>query len=260
MSVNDNPIGIFDSGVGGLSILQSINALLPREDLIYVADSQYTPYGNKTDGEIESRVLAIAAFLASKNVKCLVVACNTATAAAIHQLRENYSIPIIGLEPALKPAANHSKSKRVGVLATQATLESEKYQQLKRQFASSLKLVEKASPLFVELVENSNELSEKEYTMIEKELTPFREAKIDALVLGCTHYPFLTQAISSIMGEYVTLYESGPAVAKEVKRRLATQLNDKTSQGSIHFFSSAPEYASPQFSQLLNKNIQVSPF
>lgn len=260
MSANDSPIGIFDSGVGGLSILQSISALLPQEDLIYVADSQYTPYGNKTDAEIESRVLTIASFLESKSVKCLVVACNTATAAAIKQLREKYSIPIIGLEPALKPAANNSKTKRVGVLATQATLESEKYEQLKQQFVDSLQLTEKASPLFVELVENSKELSENEYQMIEKELAPFRQANIDALVLGCTHYPFLTQAITNIMGDDVTLYESGPAVAKEVKRRLSAQLSNKARQGSALFYSSAPENAAPQFSQLLNQNVQVKPF
>jgi glutamate racemase len=260
MRPNNNPIGIFDSGVGGLSILQAINSLMPQEDLIYVADSQFTPYGDKSEREIEDRVLAIASFLTEKNVKCIVVACNTATAAAVNQLRRLYSVPIIGLEPALKPAAENSLSGKVGVLATQATLDSQKYENLKQQFGGKLQLIEKASSLFVELVEHSPTIAEKEFNLIRNELEPFRQASVDALVLGCTHYPFLTEAISNIMGNNVVLYESSMPVAKEVKRRLNNQLSTSQSLGSIDFFSSEPEDAEPKLSRLLDRKVIVSLF
>lgn len=252
--ISNHPIGIFDSGVGGLGILQAVSKLLPAENLIYLADSAFTPYGSKSEQQITQRVMDISDFLISKQVKAIVVACNTATAAAVSTLREKYSIPVIGLEPALKPASESSKSGKIGVLATQATLNSKKYADLKSKLALQLQVVEKASPLFVELVEVSPRITEQEFALIEKELKPFKQAKIDSLVLGCTHYPFLTEAISKIMGPRVRLYESSLPVAKELQRRLENNLNETIANGEITYYSSDPEAAQSKFDRILNQN------
>lgn len=233
---------------------------MPNENLIYVADSEFTPYGNKSEQQIESRVLMIAELLSDQNAKAIVVACNTATAAAIKALREKYSIPVIGLEPALKPASENTNCARVGVLATQSTLDSQKYQQLKDKFGKQLELVEKASPLFVELVENAPKITSVELALIEKELTPFKRAKIDSLVLGCTHYPFLTEAIATIMGPDVTLFESGFPVAKEVLRRLKHQQNDGNTIASIQYYSSNPQKSQLIFDYLIGQKTKLIPF
>jgi len=233
--------------------------LLPEENLIYVADSQYAPYGERTNQFIEERVLKIADFFIQKSVKLILIACNTATAAAVKSLRDKYDIPIVGLEPALKPAVEFSHNHQVGVLATQATLSSEKYHQLKSRFAADNHIVEKASRLFVELVESAAEIGESEFQLIEKELEPFMENSVDSLVLGCTHYPFLTSTIKQILGEHVTLFESAMPVAKEVKRRLDGQLNQQDSTGTVSFYSSAPQKAQTTFERLLGykTNIQM---
>jgi len=260
MSISKNPIGIFDSGVGGLSILKAIRKLMSAENLIYVADSQFTPYGNKSAQQIEDRVLKIAKLLIKQKVKAIVVACNTATAASVKTLRDRYTTPIIGLEPALKPASENTQNGRVGVIATQTTLDSQKYQDLKKNFAKHIELTEKASPLFVELVENAHEITEIELSLIERELSAFKKAKIDSLVLGCTHYPFLTDTISNIMGAEVTLYESGLPVALEVQRRLQNSLNTSNKKGLIRYFSSNPAKSQAKCDLLLGKKIQIEPF
>ncbi len=260
LNINNRPIGIFDSGVGGLSILKAIHELMPNENLIYVADSEFTPYGNKSEQLIELRVLAIAEHLVKQNAKAIVVACNTATAAAVQTLRDTYSIPVIGLEPALKPASEYTASARVGVLATQSTLDSQKYQDLKDRFGQQLELVEKASPLFVELVESAPVITRLELNLIEKELQPFINTKVDSLVLGCTHYPFLTQAITRIMGDDVALFESGLPVAKEVQRRLQGSLNLSTRTGSIDYFSSDPKKAQSAFDLILDDKVKIHQF
>jgi len=257
---NNQPIGIFDSGVGGLTVLKAIHKLMPNEDLIYVADSEFVPYGNKSEQKIEERVMAIAEHLITKQVKAIVVACNTATAAAANTLREKYSIPIIGLEPALKPASESTECHRVGLLATQSTLDSQKYQELKSKYGKQIQLVEKASPLFVELVETAPEITETEMLLIEKELIPFKEAKIDSLVLGCTHYPFLTNLISTIMGTGVTLFESGLPVAIEVKRRLQDNLHPQKNIGQIEYYSSDVQKSQAVFNRLLEKTVVIKAF
>lgn len=233
---------------------------MPNENLIYVADSEFTPYGDKSAQLIETRVLAIAEHLFNQKVKAIVVACNTATAAAVQTLRKRYSIPVIGLEPALKPASEYTASARVGVLATQATLDSQKYQELKEKFGQQLELIERASPLFVELVESAPDITDVEMTLIEKELQPFIKAKIDSLVLGCTHYPFLTKAISSIMGPKVTLFESGLPVAKEVQRRLENKLTDSNKKGRIEYYSSNPNKSQRIFDCLLQNKTRITKF
>lgn len=257
IKINNLPIGIFDSGVGGLSILNAVCQLMPNENLIYVADSAYTPYGEKTDKQIEDRVLAISDFLERQNVKAMVVACNTATAAAVSLLREKYSCPIVGLEPALKPAAEASRNQKIGVLATQATLRSHKYLALKNKFSSSLNIFEKASPLFVNLVEESEKISEREFLLIQAELKYFQDAGVDSLVLGCTHYPFLTDAISKIMGEQVKLYESSMAVAIELRRRLENNSTSQTQRPTCHFFSTHPESATAKFNRLMKRPVTL---
>lgn len=239
--------------------MQAIRQLMPQENLIYVADSLYTPYGERSSEFIAGRVESIAEFLLSKNVKAMVVACNTATAAAVHMLRENYEIPIIGLEPALKPAVEFSEKERVGVLATQATLDSEKYQTLRSRFMADTEIIEKASSFFVELVERAENISHDEFKLIKKELAPFKKARVDSLVLGCTHYPFLTDAIESIMGEGVRLFESGIPVAKEVKRRVPEN-TDSSQSGKIIYYSSSPEKARQTFNQILKTEVELLPF
>jgi len=260
MSSNQNPIGIFDSGVGGLSVLNAIHQLMLSENLIYFADSQYTPYGDKSEKQIEDRVLAIAKQLIKQEVKAIVVACNTATAAAVESIRKLYPVPIIGLEPALKPASENTQNRRVGVIATKATLDSQKYQDLKDNVAKNIELTEKASPVFVNLVENAHEINDKELALIETELAGFKQANVDSLVLGCTHYPFLTEAISAIMGTHVTLYESGLPVAQELQRRLSGNLNSSTQKGKIKYFSSAPQKPQDAFELILKRKVEINLF
>jgi len=257
IETSKRPIGIFDSGVGGLSVLKAVNRLLPFEDLIYVADSRFTPYGSKTVQQIEERVFAISEYLITQGVKAVVVACNTATAAAVVALREKYAIPIIGLEPAIKPAIEQSKSKRIGVLATKATLESRKYIRLKTHYAADIYIKEKASPLLVELVETAPKLTLEQETQIGNELQTLKDANIDSLVLGCTHYPFLTKVISKFMGKKVSLFESGKPVAKELKRCLAGNLNGENTLGDIKYYSNAPEKALPIFEGLLDEPVEL---
>ncbi|WP_281281995.1 glutamate racemase [Aliikangiella coralliicola] len=251
---------MFDSGVGGLSVLKAIRELLPNENLIYIADSKHTPYGSRSNQFVEERVHTIAQFLVERPVKALVVACNTATAAGVHSLREKYDIPIIGLEPALKPAVEFSSSEKVGVLATQSTLDSQKYQALRSRFIEHADIIEKASPLFVELVESAPEIGTEQVAMIEAELQPFKKAKVEALVLGCTHFPFLTTVISQIMGPEVTLFESAMPVAREVKRRIENNLNSQPDSGWINYLSSAPDKAQETFNLLLKQKVDIDLF
>ena len=228
---------------------------MPNENLIYLADSEHAPYGNKSEQFIEERVLAIADFLFSKNVKAIVVACNTATAAAINHLRNNYSIPIIGLEPALKTAIKQTKNNKVGVIATESTLSSQKYQSLKNKLASDVFLIEKASPLFVELVEKAEIITHSDLLLIEKELQPFKQANIDSLVLGCTHYPFLTDSIIEVLGDEVTIFDSGLPVAKELQRRLMKNFNPQNKKGTTEYYSSNPLISQETFDKLLNQTV-----
>ncbi|MDQ7050772.1 MAG: glutamate racemase [Enterobacterales bacterium] len=187
------PIGLFDSGIGGLSLLKALRLELPKENYIYLADTRHAPYGPQSEEFIAQRVLAMANFLVQKKVKAMLVACNTATAAAVKQLREIYPIPIIGLEPALKPAIEACKNKRLGVLATEATLQSEKYKNLKQKVAKDLYLVEKGSKELVELIETGDYQNEQARQLIESELALFKLEEIDTLVLGCSHFPFFYQ-------------------------------------------------------------------
>lgn len=217
---HQSPIGVFDSGVGGISVLKHIHALLPHEDLLYVADSKYAPYGSKTPAEITARCFEIADFLIAKNAKALVVACNTATAAAIDAMRAKYDLPIIGMEPAVKPAAAATKSGVVGVLATVGTLKSAQFAALLESYGRNVDIVTQACVGLVECIERGELTHQSTLELVQQYCKPLLDVGADTIVLGCTHYPFVRPLIEQVVGSDVTLIDTGAAVAKHLKKRL----------------------------------------
>ncbi|MCK5809965.1 MAG: glutamate racemase [Cocleimonas sp.] len=239
--ININPIGVFDSGVGGLSVLHEIHKLLPHEELIYIADSQHAPYGDRSIQHVQSRSQKIADFLLTKNIKALVVACNTATAEAVDLLREQLSIPVIGLEPAIKPGVKISKTGVIGVLATQRTIQSERLYSLTIKHAPHTKVIAQACPGLVEKVE-ANHLDRYDTRLLIKKYTaPLLEQNADAIILGCTHYPFLSKTIRMIVGKEIQLIETGKPVARQLQRILRQQhlFNSRNHRGMIQFYNSS---------------------
>ena len=229
-TLRDAPIGVFDSGVGGLSVLRHIRAQLPHEDLIYFADSGHAPYGDKTEQQVIDRSLAVASFLLQQGVKALVVACNTATIAAIKALRARYpELPIVGVEPGLKPAAALSRNGRIGVLATERTLRGEKLLALREQVSTATGATFLLQPCvgLVERIEQcamGSEPGDATSAMLERYIAPLLAQGADTLVLGCTHYPFVQDAIIRTVRahtqETVTLVDTGDAVARQLARLL----------------------------------------
>ena len=209
-------IGIFDSGVGGLSVFKEIVKELPTQKYIYVSDNGYCPYGPRPREEVISRAVSITDFLISKGAQIIVIACNTATAAAIEYLRSHYSIPFIGMEPAIKPAAIHSKSGVVGVLATKGTFKGELYLKTSNKYASNIEVLEQVGEGLVEIVENDMIKSNQAHSLLEKYLNPMLAKGADHIVLGCTHYPFLTNVIKDIVGDKMEIVNPAPAIAKRV--------------------------------------------
>lgn len=218
--MNPSPIGIFDSGVGGLSVAREIRRRLPGEDLLYFADHAFCPYGGRPLEQIRARSVAVVGELIDRGAKLVVVACNTASGAALETLREQYSVPIVGLEPAVKPAAASSRIGRIGVLATAATLQTERFHRLVQTYGQNVEVFQRASPELVDLVEAGEISGESVERFLEQALAPLRDAGIDTLVLGCTHYPFLREAIQDVMGPEVQVLDSGEAVARQVERVL----------------------------------------
>ena len=218
--LSNRPIGVMDSGVGGISVLKHIQALLPHEDLIYFADSKYAPYGNKTPAEITVRCFEIADFLIAKDVKALVVACNTATAASIDAMRGKYSLPIIGMEPAVKPAAEASKNGVIGVLATVGTLKSAQFAALLESYGRNVKVVTQACVGLVECIERGELNTPETKALIRQYCLPLLAEGADTIVLGCTHYPFVKDVIREIVGKEISLIDTSAAVAKQLKRQL----------------------------------------
>lgn len=209
-------IGIFDSGSGGLSVLREILRVLPRERYIYYADNANCPYGEKTPEFIRGRGRAITEYLLSRGAEIIVVACNTATAAAISTLRNEYPVRFIGMEPAVKPAALSSKTGVIGVLATAGTLRGSKYLTTKGIYEEDVKIVEHVGQGFVELVENGTLDGPVAEETVRKSLEPLLEAGADRIVLGCTHYPFLRKVIQRVAGPDVTIIDPAPAVARHL--------------------------------------------
>jgi len=230
--MNEYPIGIFDSGVGGTSIWKEINALLPNEDTIYLADSKNAPYGEKSKDEIIQLSIRNTELLLNKGCKIVVVACNTATTNAINYLRGNYNIPFIGIEPAIKPAALQSQSKTVGVLATKGTLSSSLFHSTSGNHASGIKIIEQVGTGLVPLIEAGKVNSCETKALLKTYLKPMVRAGIDYLVLGCTHYPYLIPVLGKLLPEHVKIIDSGEAVARQtmavlVKNELLTSSDEK---------------------------------
>lgn len=219
---SQSPIGVFDSGLGGLSIWKELHALLPNEQTIYLADSKNAPYGEKSKEAIVEFSIKNTEFLIAKGCKIIVVACNTATTNAIKILRANYDVPFIGIEPAIKPAALQSKTHKIGVLATKGTLSSELFISTSNQFRDSKDFIEVVGKGLVQLIEEGriNETEE----LLRTYLAPMIKADVDNIVLGCSHYPFLIPIIKKIIPEHINVIDSGIAVAKQTKNIL--QQND----------------------------------
>lgn len=242
------PVGIFDSGVGGLSVLSHIQAALPHENLLYFADSAYAPYGDKTEAQVVERSLAITAFLLSQGIKALVIACNTATAIAAAAIRAAYpSLPIVGIEPGLKPAAAHSKSHIVGVMATHGTISSAKYIALQQRITAETDVlfISQACVGLADQIEKGELASAETAQLLTRYVTPLLNQGADFLVLGCTHYPFVIPMIEQII-EHTTerdvyIIDTGEPVARQLERILTTGNLNNTSQatGTITAFTTA---------------------
>jgi glutamate racemase len=214
------PVGIFDSGLGGLSVLRAVRAQLPHEALIYVADSRYAPYGERDDDFIADRTLAIGEWLVRQGAKALVVACNTATAQSIALVREKLTIPLVGVEPGVKPAALQSKTRVAGVLATQVTLRSARFQGLLERYAADCRFLCQPGHGLVQAVERCDVGSAELRALLRNYLQPMLDAGADTLVLGCTHYPFLDAAIRDIVGDRLMLIDTSVAIARQLERVL----------------------------------------
>lgn len=219
---NDAPVGVFDSGVGGLSVLGEISQLLPRESLLYVADCGNIPYGEKTPEFIRQRCAAIAEFFHERGAKALVLACNTATVAGVADLRERYpDWPIVGMEPAVKPAAAATQSGVVGVLATTGTLQSAKFAALLDRFAADVQVVTQPCPGLVELIETGDLISPAIRQLLRGYVEPLLAAGCDTIILGCTHYPFLKPLLREMLPASISLIDTGAAVARQLQRLLS---------------------------------------
>ena len=217
--VNKNPIGLFDSGIGGTSIWKEIHQLLPNEDTIYLADSKNAPYGQKSKEEIIELSFKNTEFLLNQNCKLIVVACNTAPTNAIKELRAKYNVPFIGIEPAIKPAALHSKTQKIGILATKGTLNSELFYKNVEQF-QEIQIIEQIGFGLVELIEGGKIDSDELQELLLKYLNTMVQSNIDYLVLGCSHYPYLIPQIKKIIPKKITIIDSGEAVARQTKKVL----------------------------------------
>ena len=231
-------IGVFDSGVGGLSVLRAIRAALPEENLVYVADSGHAPYGDKFEAHIIERTLTVGNWLAVSGVKAITVACNTATVVAIRHLREQTHMPVVAIEPAIKPAANTTRTGVVGVLATTQTLQSESVARLCLEHGEGKRILLQACPGWVEAVEEADLHSPQTEALLRQFVVPLMDQGVDTLVLGCTHYPFLRNTLQRIVGDDVVLIDPAVAVATELTRRLGNDLRmDEQHIGTTRFFT-----------------------
>jgi len=254
--MNNEPIGIFDSGVGGTSI--EIQQLLPLEATIYLADSKNAPYGAKTKEEILNLSIKNTELLLKKGCKLIVVACNTATTNAIDYLRENYKVPFIGIEPAIKPAALMSCSKTVGVLATKGTLSSHLFHSTTKNHAEGIRVIEQEGKGLVSLIESGKVYADETRELLEQFLAPMLEEGIDYLVLGCTHYPYLIPVLKKIVPTHVQIIDSGEAVARQTftvlkKNNLLSNRKEKT--GNYQFYTNVNAKVLTNF--LINISVQL---
>jgi glutamate racemase len=252
-------IGVFDSGVGGLSVLREITSLLPHEDILYFADSAHCPYGLRPIAEVRALSIASISFLVEQGAKLVVVACNTASAAALHHLRASFDVPIVGMEPAIKPAAEHTRARKIGVLATQVTFQGELFARLVERFAVGVDVYTQA-PGLVERIEAGQLDDPQTEDLIRRCLAPMLDAGIDTLVLGCTHYPFVRGSIERVVGPDVEIIDPAPAVARQTARILAREglSNDPHRQGRVTFYTSGEAATmAAQIERLLGISVSV---
>ncbi|MBW8244413.1 glutamate racemase [Muricauda oceani] len=235
------PIGIFDSGVGGTSIWKEVAKMLPNENTIYLADSANAPYGEKSKEEILSLSIKNTEYLLNAGSKIIVVACNTATTNAIDHLRSHYDVPFIGIEPAIKPAALQTKTKKVGVLATKGTLSSSLFHNTSKLFAEGITVLEQEGKGLVELIEAGKIDSPEMRSLLATFLDPMLKENIDCLVLGCTHYPYLIPVLREMLPEHINIIDSGEAVARQTKAVLEQNnlLSDSENRPDHIFYTNA---------------------
>ncbi len=236
----EHPVGVFDSGVGGISVLRELYKIMPEEDYIYFGDSMNAPYGTKTLEEIRKLTITNVEFLLKQGVKGIVVACNTATAAAVRMLRNQYpDIPLVGIEPAIKPAALQPGHPTVLVMATPMTIQGDKYKSLMMRYESKADIIGLPCPGLMEFVETGNTEGEDLKRFLEDLLSPYLR-EIDSIVLGCTHYPFVRKLIQDIAGERVRIFDGGNGTAREMQRRLtaAGLRNVRNESGTVIFENS----------------------
>jgi glutamate racemase len=260
------PIGIFDSGVGGLSVLKAMRLLLPNEKAIFVADQAHVPYGSRPLEEVRAYSEAITRFLISEGVKLIVVACNTASAAALIWLRQIFpEIPFVGMEPALKPAAETTQSGVVGVLATPATFQGALYASVVERFAQGVKIFQDTCPGLVAQIEAGKLTDPETRSVLEIALQPMLAAGIDTVVLGCTHYPFVIPVIEELSGPNVRVIDPAPAVARQTKRvlermRILSQAGDigiENKPNPVFYTTGQPEQLRRLLPVLLGESGQV---
>jgi glutamate racemase len=241
MKSSNHPIGIFDSGVGGLSVLRAIREQMPHESIVYFGDQGHVPYGARPMEEIQKFSEGITRFLLEQNSKIIVVACNTASAAALKYLREKFpGVAFVGMEPAVKPAAEVTITGKVGVLATPATFQGALYASVVERFGADVELFQHTCPGLVSQIERGELDTQRTREILEDALLPMLEKKIDTVVLGCTHYPFVIPLIEQIVGENVRVIDPAPSVARQTKRLLEARdsLNRSEELGYVQFFTS----------------------
>jgi len=243
------PIGVFDSGIGGTSIFKEVHALLPHENIVYLADSKNAPYGHKTKEEIIQLCIKNTELLLELNCKLIVVACNTATTNAIDYLRTRYKTPFIGIEPAIKPAALNSKSKAIGILATKGTLSSELFYKTSGLFAKDIEVIEVIGTGLVEAIEAGLESAESTKQLLQKLIQPMLAKNIDYLVLGCSHYPYLIPILKELLPKNIVIIDSGEAVARQTKWILNSLelLNKEQKKASINFYTNGSKVILKKF-------------
>ena len=257
MHNSDNPIGIFDSGIGGISIWKEIRQLMPNENSIYLADSKNAPYGNKSKDEIRRLSEKNTEILLARNCKMVVVACNTATTNSIKHLRDKYAVPFIGIEPAIKPASLKTKSKVVGILATKGTLSSSLFQETTNHYKEEIEILEQDGTGIVELMEHGKLDSVEMVNLLQLYISPMVEKGMDHLVLGCSHYPYLIPILKKILPVEVKIIDSGFAAAKQTKAilQLNNLLNNSKEIGKHNFYTNG---SADVLKQILENRFNVS--
>ncbi len=241
MDIKNSPIGFFDSGVGGLSVMREAISIMPNENFIYFGDSKNAPYGTKALNEVRDLTLGAVDFLLNKNVKAVVVACNTATSAAIEEVRNKYNkIPIIGIEPALKPAVKLNRKGNIIIMATPMTLREKKFKFLMNKYKNEANIVSLPCAGLVEFIEQGILEGEELENYLKDKFKSYLETDISSIVLGCTHYPFIKRALSNIVGDNIPLIDGGLGTAQELKRKLIEKdlLNESKEKGEIIIYNS----------------------